>query len=175
MEEWKIIDNSIYEISNYGNIRSNSYLHNWNFFTRSSKKTKTWYHQVCLYIWKKHRYPYIHRLVAFYFIENPHWYLEVNHIDWDKSNNHFSNLEWTTRQNNMKHAFATGLHKPPLTWKFWKDNPLSKKVFQYKNWILIKEFDSLTECAKDLSIDISTLSKACRGIQKTCKRFTFTY
>ena len=175
MEKWKTISDSIYEISNYWNLRSSSYIHKWSLYNKALRVTKNWYTQACLYIWKKHLYPYIHRLVAFYFVENPNWYLEVNHIDWIKSNNHHSNLEWVTRQDNLRHAFRLWLHKSPLTWKFGKDNPLSKKVYQYKDWVLINEFDSLSECANCLDIDPSNISKVCRWIQKTSKWFAFTY
>jgi len=52
----------------------------------------------------------IHRLVAMAFIGEPKEpSLEVNHIDGNKSNNHFSNLEWVTHGYNMRHAKNTGL------------------------------------------------------------------
>ena len=52
----------------------------------------------------------IHRLVAQYFCTNPHSKPVVNHIDGNKLNNTYSNLEWCTVAENNKHARATGLH-----------------------------------------------------------------
>ena len=51
----------------------------------------------------------IHRLVAIHFIPNLMNLPEVNHIDGCKTNNHVSNLEWVTREQNIRHGFDTGL------------------------------------------------------------------
>lgn len=53
----------------------------------------------------------VHRLVAMAFVPNPEGHTEVNHIDGDKGNNHCDNLEWCSRLENMRHAFANGLCK----------------------------------------------------------------
>ena len=46
----------------------------------------------------------IHRQVAQAFIPNPENKPEINHIDEDKSNNVISNLEWSTRKENVNHG-----------------------------------------------------------------------
>lgn len=51
----------------------------------------------------------LHRLVALHWVANPYFYKDVNHLDGDKLNNLPENLEWCTKSQNLKHAFATGL------------------------------------------------------------------
>lgn len=58
---------------------------------------------------KSHRYS-IHRLVLENFkpVENME-NLQVNHIDGNKKNNNLTNLEWTTSEENIRHAIGNNL------------------------------------------------------------------
>ena len=52
---------------------------------------------------------YIHRIVAELFLDNSKLLPEVNHKDCNKANNHVSNLEWVTIQENRDHATLNNL------------------------------------------------------------------
>lgn len=56
---------------------------------------------------------YIHRIVAACFIGSIPVGYEVNHINGIKTDNRASNLEIVTKSENTKHAYRTGLAKPP--------------------------------------------------------------
>lgn len=51
---------------------------------------------------------YVHRIIAELFLDNSNNLPEVNHIDSDRTNNHVDNLEWVTREDNLKHAMEYG-------------------------------------------------------------------
>lgn len=101
-ERWKSIEElkNKYEISDYGRIRRND-----NHRIRSQNfSNKNAYITMRFYIdgeWLTLR---PHRLVAKYFIDNPNNYNVVNHIDMNKHNNYFKNLEWCTQKYNQNQA-----------------------------------------------------------------------
>jgi hypothetical protein len=55
---------------------------------------------------------YAHRLVALLFIANPTNLPEVNHIDFDKTNNKIENLEWISHSGNIKHNLSRNIQIP---------------------------------------------------------------
>lgn len=101
MEKWKALEeNNNYEISSYGNfrnkkgrmLRTNINARGYIYCNISTKNIIT-----------KVK---IHRLVAKAFIDNPLDKETVNHIDGNKLNNRYSNLEWLTRKENIQHYFT---------------------------------------------------------------------
>ncbi len=117
---------------------------------------------------------YVHRMVAEAFIPNPHNKKTVNHKDGNKHNNHVDNLEWATQSENAYHAFEV-LGRKSVCPK-GKDNPRSKKVFQYDlRGNLICTYDCASDAALKLQVNRSMIVMCCNGYRKTCKGFVLSY
>jgi len=114
MEEiWKDIKGyeGLYEVSNLGRVKRLKCLRN-NRYNKPSwytkpKIMKPWdngngYQVVTLRKDKKRQNYYLHRLVAENFISNTGGKMQVNHIDYNKSNNRVNNLEWVTIKENIE-------------------------------------------------------------------------
>ena len=132
-EIWKEINDfdGIYFISNLGNVKSverivyypeSCYNKTNKGVTRKEKLLKPSYKKRYLSVTlskdNNKFYYLIHRLVAIHFIDNPNNLPCVNHIDGNKHNNIYTNLEWTTHSENSIHAIKNGLTK----FKTGKDN-----------------------------------------------------
>lgn len=110
-EIWKDIDNygGSYKISNKGRVKSlgrrikrkNDIMHRKERILKPIMFGK--YHGVQLYNNKSYEKFYIHRLVATYFLKTPvNEKYVVNHIDRDRFNNAFTNLEWCSQSFNVR-------------------------------------------------------------------------
>lgn len=104
------------------------------------------YKWVVLYYNNKPNSHFIHRLVAECFIPNPNNLETVNHIDENKSNNHYSNLEWMDRKENNRYS------KNKAVQMIDKD---TGKV--------LKCFPSMMEAERQTHISNADISRVCNG------------
>lgn len=105
---------------------------------------------------------YVHRLVATAFIPNPENKLEINHKDGNKENNHISNLEWSDRSSNVKHAFKKGLLKPRRGKFNKKTKLLESEVIQIKKIGKLNLMTN-TEIAKKFNVHRTTIRDILSG------------
>lgn len=156
MEIWKDIsefDNK-YQISNLGRVRRklNGILKKNDYHYLNGSINNTGYYQVNL----NHKKRLIHRLVGIYFINNPLNKPCINHINGNKLDNNFLNLEWVTHSENSIHADKIGLMN------------FKKITLDLYTGIF---FDSLTIACNSLNLNYGTEnSRINRGISK---RFIF--
>lgn len=105
----------------------------------------------------------IHRLVALAFINNASNKSEVNHLDENKDNNIFRNLNWVTRLENEN--WGTKRIRQAMHTDYSliaKKN--SKRVMQFDTkGKLIKVWDSLTNIHKQNGYSKGNISMCCNG------------
>lgn len=94
------------------------------------------------------KYISIHRLVALAFLpKNNNGALQVNHIDGDKENNSFSNLEWVTSKENISHAWNNNISKP----RTGEKSNLSS-ISEYKAKMIVEMLETCEYTDKEIGL-----------------------
>lgn len=101
----------LYQISNLGRVKSlerdiklRQYTKHVDAFIMRQDLNKRGYLYIRLTKNGKQKAFRVHRLVAEAFIDNPNSLSQVNHIDFNRTNNNVNNLEWVTPQDNTNHS-----------------------------------------------------------------------
>ena len=158
-ETWKDVVGyeGLYEVSNKGNVysveRMDALGREQGGLVLKPKYNNRGYLMVSLYKNGKLKNRTVHRIVAEAFIPNPKGFLEINHKDENKSNNEIFNLEWCTREHNVK--YGTSIER------------ISKKVRAVNIGTgEVVTFNSTQEAGRK-GYSASGVSRACRGTYKT--------
>ena len=164
-EVWKIMkEHSNYEVSNLGKIKNKT--------TGRIRKTSInnkGYEQFIVYIDKKPKTFYVHRVVANNFLENFNNLPEVNHKDENKLNNCVDNLEWCDGCYNLH--YGTRIERI-----INKKKPIYIKIIQKdKNKNIIKIWKNIDEIVCNNNYHRSNIYKCCQGKLKTAYGYIWDY
>jgi alkylated DNA repair dioxygenase AlkB len=150
-----IAENSSYLISNNGQVFSTK--------TRKflSQRLSNGYYTVTIPSEKNKKNPRrIHRLVAEAFVPNPENRKLVNHIDGNKLNNNYSNLEWVNSRQNAQHAVEMALSVPKHT----------SAVIQFNQMgVQVGNFSSIAEASRQTGVSKDMISHCCGKRTKSTK------
>ena len=168
-EIWKEIPwtNGKYQISSFGRVKSLARIVSFGKITRQTRDVilknhvhTNGYRYVNIY--GKHKY--VHRLVAEAFLTRKRGMNQINHKDENKANYHVDNLEWCDGKYNVN--YGTGLERAT-----------SKRMIQYtvQNIDTGEIFRNPLEACKKTEIHNDSISRACRGINKTAGGYRWRY
>jgi hypothetical protein len=153
LEIWKDIAgyNGLYQISNFGRVKS-------------VKRDRILCHNIncngyCQVWVGKERYT-VHRLVAWHFLKPGRFFQEVHHIDADKKNNHYTNLKWVSKSENI--SASRKLKRV--------NSKVSKKVIHVPTG---KVYESISHAAEEFGCSMMNISRQLRGLRTNKLGFAY--
>lgn len=148
-EKWKDVDgyDGLYKVSTLGRVKGKHRI-------KSQQDNGKGYLMVRLNKNGESRWHLVHRLVAKAFIENPQNKPTVNHIDGNRKNNKFNNLEWATYSENNLHSYRSNGRK----------SALAVPIYCIETG---KIYKSSYDASKDTGIPQSSINRCANGIFKS--------
>lgn len=125
------------------------------------------YKEVCIYSDDGAAYFLVHRLVAKAFCKGYQDGLEVNHKDGDKGNNAATNLEWVTHEENLRHAYETGLRASDVA-------PRKVRGTNEKTGEDLL-FPSIYKAARFMGISQGNICMCCKGMRPAAGGYIWEY
>jgi len=162
-EVWKDIPDyeGIYQASTLGRIRSLPRTGTYLRILKTRINKKTGYERITLLANRKKKDHCIHRLIMLAFVGESD--LDVNHKNGIKGDNRLENLEYSTKSENMKHSYKTGLSKAQVGENVNGSKLKEKQVFEIKKLIQKKKL-TLTKIAEMFNVHVVTISDIKRNV-----------
>lgn len=184
-EIWKDIKGyeGIYKISNYGRVKTLQHKSKCRSYSTGIRivpcfqkkvneritygdKTKSGYMQIRLCKDSIKEKVYVHRLVAYAFLDKPECCNFINHKDEIKDNNCIDNLEWCTKSYNC--IYSKNMDKA--------NEKNKKSVLQFSiNGDFIKEYPFIRKAGRDNNINYGGIIRCCKGELKTSGGYIWRY
>jgi len=164
-EIWKTMkEHNNYEVSNFGKIRNKK--------TKRILKTSIsnkGYERFIVYIEKKPRMFYVHRVVANNFIDNKNKFEQINHKDENKLNNKTENLEWCNNKYNSN--YGTKIERILKT----KWDTFKTIIQKDKNDNIIKIWENIIVIQKETKYKKANIYKCCERKYKYAYGYKWEY
>lgn len=155
-----------YQVSNLGNVKSLNYNHTGKEKLLKQRLSHNGYYRVGLVKNNKQIHYQVHRLVYEAFYGKIPFWMQVNHINENKTDNNRFNLNVLTAKDNTN--WGTGVERSH------KDRRVPIIQFDLNNNI-VKEFSSITEVEKELGFCNSNIVRCCKGRTKTAYGYKWKY
>ena len=177
-EEWQDIKDyeGLYQVSNYGRIKSLPKFHktNKNYssigYITKSKILKQYMNHTGYYSVQIKGKKHVHKLVLENFVENVNNLPCINHRDENKENNKLYNLEYCT------YKYNTNYGTTPKRISETKRKKYGRKTNQYDlQGNFLKTWNNAREIDQELNIAWQNVWKCCNGKRKTAGGFIWKY